>query len=258
MPLHSSAVVDSAAQIDPTAILGPHVVIYGPVTIGPGCHIGPGTTIVGNTSIGRGCQIFSHAVIGDVPQDYNYQGEQTHCHIGDDCVIREGVTVHRATRVGQSTIVGDHCHLMSNSHIGHDCVLEEEVTMQSGALLGGHVQVGHRAIISANVGVHQFVRIGELTMIGSVAMIAQDVPPYLMTDCDGKIVGVNTIGLQNAGAAAEVGQEIKALLKIMYRSGLPLRKGLELAEELTVSEFGTRFVQFFESGTARGFRKESS
>lgn len=258
MTLHSSAVVDPVAQIDSTTTVGPHVVIEGPVTIGPGCQIGPAATIIGHTTIGAGCRIESHAVIGDVPQDYKYQNELTYCRIGDECVIREGVTIHRASREGQATIVGDRCHLMTNSHIGHDCVLQDEVTLQSGVLLGGHVQVGNRTVISANVGVHQFVRIGELAMIGSVAMIAQDVPPYLMTDDDGKIVGLNAIGLNLAGIDPEIGQEIKALFKIVYRSGMPFQKARELAEEFKVSDFGDRFLQFFESGSARGFRKESS
>lgn len=258
MPLHSSAVVDPAAQIDVTTTVGPNAVIEGPVTIGPGCQIGPAVTILGHTTIGARCRIYSHAVIGDVPQDYKYHGEPTGCRIGDDCVIREGVTIHRATRLEQSTTVGDRCHLMSNCHIGHDCILQEDVTLQSGSLLGGHVQVGNRTTISANVGVHQFVRIGELAMIGSVAMIAQDVPPYLMTDTEGKIAGINAIGLKIAGVDLDVGQEIKALFKIVYRSGMPFQKALELAEEFAVSEYGRRFLQFFENGSARGFRKESS
>ncbi|PQO46697.1 acyl-ACP--UDP-N-acetylglucosamine O-acyltransferase [Blastopirellula marina] len=258
MGIHPTAYVHPDADVHPSCDLGPHVVIDGPVRIGAGCRLGPGVIVLGDTEIGAGCSLHSHAVIGDVPQDHKYHGATTFCRIGSGCVIREGVTVHRACVENAATVVGDRCYLMTNSHVAHDCVLADDVTLVSGALLGGHVQVGSRTIISGNAGVHQFVRIGELAMIGAVAMISQDVPPFTLTNHAGEIAGLNSIGLLRAGVSAEERQEIKALFKIIYRTAMTLDRAVDLATELAVTEAGRRFVQFFDHESRRGIRKFST
>lgn len=255
MPVHHSAIVHPDAVVHPDAEIGPHVVIDGPVNIGADCRIGPSAVLVGNTDIGRGSQIHSHAVIGDVPQDRKFEGEISYCRIGQRCVIREGVTIHRAVGAGDATVIGDDCYLMTNAHVAHDCVLGDGVTLVSGALLGGHVQMGNGAIVSGNVGVHQFVRIGELAMIGAVAMIAQDVPPFLMTDRDGAVVGLNSVGVLRAGMAPDERAEIKRLFKLMYHSGLVMDQALQMADQTAATPSGRLFVEFFQNGSCRGFRK---
>ena len=255
MPIHPSASVHPDAVIDATASIGPQVVIDGPVQIGPDCHVGPSAVLLGHTQVGAGSRIHAHAVIGDVPQDRKFHGEISYCRIGSECVIREGATVHRAVHPEQATVIGDRCYLMTNAHVAHDCVLGDDVTLVSGALLGGHVQVGSRAIISGNVGVHQFVRIGELAMLGAVAMIAQDVPPFLMTGRDGAIVGVNSVGLMRAGLAPNERSELKRLFKLVYHSGMMRDEALQLACQNAVTAPGRSFVEFFQNGSGRGFRK---
>jgi len=255
MAIHATAFIDSHAVVDPTSEIGPHVVIDGPVRIGPNCRLGPSVIVVGNTEIGAGCSVHSHAVIGDIPQDRKFKGSLSTCRIGEGCVIREGVTIHRASIEGAATIVGDRCYLMTNSHVAHDCVLEDEVTLVSGALLGGHVQVGRKAIISGNTGVHQFVRIGELAMIGGVAMIGQDIPPFTMTDHQGAVVGLNSVGLMRDGFSSSDRDEIRNLFKIIYRSGMTFQRAVELATELAVTEAGKRFAAFFRSDSHRGVRR---
>jgi UDP-N-acetylglucosamine acyltransferase len=255
MAIHATAFIDSHADVDPTCEIGPHVVIDGPVRIGPDCRLGPSVIVVGDTEIGAGCFVHSHAVIGDVPQDRKFTGSISSCRIGEGCVIREGVTIHRASIEGAATIVGDRCYLMTNSHVAHDCVLESDVTLVSGALLGGHVQVGRKAIISGNTGIHQFVRIGELAMIGGVAMISQDIPPFTMTDHQGAVVGLNSVGLMRDGFTSADRDEIKNLFKIIYRSGMSFQRAVELATELAVTDAGKRFVAFFTSDSNRGVRR---
>ncbi|QDU78520.1 Acyl-[acyl-carrier-protein]--UDP-N-acetylglucosamine O-acyltransferase [Polystyrenella longa] len=255
MKIHPSAYVHADAVVHPSCELGPNVVIDGPAHIGPDCRIGPSAIILGHTEIGSGCTIHSHAVVGDVPQDHKYRGDLSYCRIGRDCVIREGVTIHRASVQEHSTIVGDRCYLMTNSHVAHDCILSDDVTLVSGALLGGHVQIGRKAIISGNTGVHQFVRIGAMTMIGAVAMISQDIPPYVMTNHNGEIAGLNAIGLIRADISREERQEVKALFKVIYRSGMALKRAVELAAELAKTDAGRQFIEFFDSESLRGIRK---
>ncbi len=258
MGIHATAFIHSDAVVHPSCEIGPNVVINGPARIGPDCNFGPSAIVLGNTEIGAGCSVHSHAVIGDIPQDHKFTGAESYCRIGQACVIREGVTIHRACVEGEATVVGDRCYLMTNSHVAHDCVLADEVTLVSGALLGGHVQIGRKAIISGNTGVHQFVRIGEMAMIGGVAMISQDIPPFAMTNHNGEIAGLNAVGLMRAGVSRDERQEIKALFKIVYRSGMTLARAVELASELAVTEAGRHFVEFFDESSRRGIRRFNS
>ena len=146
--IHPTAIIDSSADIDPSAKVGPYVVIEGPVTVGAETSIGPFCHLMGHTKIGARCNLHAHVCVGDVPQDRAYDGTISYVEIGNECILREGVTVHCATGEGETTRIGNRCFLMSNVHVGHNCVLDDEVTMISGALLGGHVQVGKKAIIS--------------------------------------------------------------------------------------------------------------
>ena len=232
MPIHPTAVVSADARIHPSAVIGPHVVIEGPVVVDEDVRIGPAAILLGDTSIGRGVVIHGHAVLGDTPQDRRYAGEPSRCLIGAGTIIREGVTVHRATGAGEATIVGERCQLMTNSHVAHNCRLGNDVSLISGALLGGHVVVGDRAIISGNTGVHQFVRVGELAMVACVAPVTQDIPPFLMTDHQGHIVGINAIGLRRAGYTAADRSQIKAACRLLYRTSLTR---LEVIAELETS-----------------------
>src|SRR5258708_7679450 len=123
MSVHATAIVSPLATIDPSAEIGPYLIVDGPVRIGAGCQLAASAVVLGNTDIGPGCRIHTHAVVGDVPQDHAYHGDESFCRIGENCVIREGATVHRGTGAGTTTIVGNRCHLMTNSHVGHNCTL---------------------------------------------------------------------------------------------------------------------------------------
>lgn len=258
MPVHSTAVVHPEAVIDSSTQIGPHAVIDGPVRIGPDCRIGPSAVILGHTEIGAGCSIHAHAVVGDIPQDHAWDGSESFCRIGESCVLREGATVHRATGEGQATVVGSRCYLMTGSHVAHNCVLGSDVILVSGALLGGHVEVGDRAIISGNAAVHQFVRIGRLAMVGGLAKVVQDVPPFLMTDRNGRIAGLNSVGLLRAGLAAEDRKELRELFRRFYRSGVFRRHAIEQAGGNVTTDAGRQFLEFLAAESRRGTNRGSS
>tara|TARA_R110002095_G_scaffold30689_4_gene29804 strand:- start:2167 stop:3003 length:837 start_codon:yes stop_codon:yes gene_type:complete len=253
MRVHPTAYIHPDAIVHPSCKIGPNAVIDGPVRIGANCQLGPSVVIMGHTEIAADCSIHSHAVIGDNPQDKKYNGELSFCRIGERCVIRESVTIHRASIELATTEIGNGCYLMTNSHVAHDCHLENEVTLVSGALLGGHVHVGSNAVISGNVGIHQHVRIGQLAMIGGVSMISQDVPPFTMTDHQGEIIGLNAIGLALKGISPAEQQELKTLFKVICRSGMTQRRSIELAAELANTNLGRQFVDFYQAETRRGF-----
>lgn len=258
MGVHRSAYIHPDAKIHESCEIGVNVVIDGPVRMGPNCRLGPSVVVMGNTEIGAGCCLHAHAVIGDIPQDHKFKGRLSFCRIGENCVIREGVTVHRACNEGATTIVGNRCYLMTNSHVAHDCVLEDEVTLVSGALLGGHVQVGAKAIISGNVGVHQFVRIGELAMVGAASFVGQDIPPFMMTDHCGLVVGLNTIGMRRAGLSLAQRNDVKALYKLVFRSGLPVGAAKDVGRTVATTDAGQRFIQFFQDASRRGVRGDTA
>jgi UDP-N-acetylglucosamine acyltransferase len=252
MSIHATAVVDPRAEVHFTAEVGPHAVVEADVRIGANAVVGPSAVLLGNTEIGPDVRIHSHAVVGDTPQDRRYRGEASRCVIGAGTVIREGVTIHRATGEGNATVIGERCFLMTNSHVAHNCIVGNDATLISGALLGGHVTIGERAVVSGNTGVHQFVRIGALAMVACVAPVTQDVPPFMMTDHEGRIVGVNSVGLRRAGYSAEERARIKQAYRLLYRTALTRLQVIECLQEGGAAPAIETLLEFLRNSTDRG------
>jgi UDP-N-acetylglucosamine acyltransferase len=252
MPIHPNAVVDAAAEIDPSVDVGPFTVIQGPVCIRGGTRILSHAYITGSTEIGADCLIHSFTTIGDLPQDREFSGEKSYCRIGDRVVVREGVSIHRGTAPESTTIVGSGCLLMANSHVAHNCALGEDVVLANGAILAGHVQVGDRAFVSGNAAIHQFVRIGELAMLGGLAKVVMDIPPFFSVGREGTCVGTNVVGLRRAGFSAEERQEVHNSFRLLYRSGKGFRTAVGNLAESVVTTAGRRLVAFLLAPTQRG------
>ncbi|MCC6765795.1 MAG: acyl-ACP--UDP-N-acetylglucosamine O-acyltransferase [Deltaproteobacteria bacterium] len=197
--IHATAVVDPAAQVDPTASIGPYVVIDGPVHVGPGCRLMAHAVLRGSTRLGAGNVVHPGAVLGGEPQDLAFGGAESFLVIGDDNVFREHVTVHRGTRPGSATVVGNGNYLMQSAHVAHNCRVGDGTIVAGGALLAGHVDLADRAFVSGNCVVHQHVRIGRFALLRGSSRTSRDVPPFCLMDGTHTVRGVNVVGLRRAG-----------------------------------------------------------
>jgi len=255
--IHDTAVISPLARIGKNVEIGPYSVIRDNVEIGEGTRIGPHVVIGEWTSIGKDCQIFQGASVGEVPQDLKFKGEKSYCLIGDRTVIREGVTVHRATGEGEETRIGNDCLLMALTHVAHNCVLGNHVIMSNLASTAGHAIVEDRVVIGGMAGVHQFVKIGRNAMVGGMSKLVQDVVPYTIVDGHpAKVVGLNSVGISRAGIPLESRRLIKKAYKILYRSGLTLSEAVSVIEqEVDSCEEVEHFLRFLRNAQ-RGICRE--
>jgi len=229
MSIHPTAVIESGAQLGQDVTVGAYTVIERNVAVGDRCAIGPHVHLQGHTTLGEGCRVHTGAVIGDLPQDLGFKDDVSYVRIGRQCVIREHVTIHRGTKAGSATEVGDDCFLMAHSHLAHNVKLGERVIMANGVLLAGYVEVGDRAFISGNAAVHQMCRIGTLAMVGGMSALSKDVPPFctVRTHSINAVVGLNVVGMRRAGLGADERLAVKRVFNLLYRSGLNVTQALE-------------------------------
>lgn len=257
--IHPTAVIHSGAQVHPTVQVGAYAVIGERVKIGPGTVVGHHAIIDGWTEIGERNQIFPGAAIGLEPQDLKYDGSLTLVKIGNGNIIREYVTINRATRRGEMTQIGNDNLLMAYAHVGHNCTLENQVIIANSVALAGHVYIESTARLSGVLGVHQFVHIGRLAMVGGMSRIDRDVPPYMLVEGNpSRVRSLNQVGLQRAGIAdLEQGQVLRALkqaFRILYRSGLTLNAALAQLDSLGESEPVNHLRTFLRASQETGRR----
>jgi len=230
MKIDPSAKIAPEAELAPDVEVGPGVIIEGPSRIGPGCriqahaYIGPYTTMGENNLIGFG------AIIGHEPQDYAFTGEESYTIIGGHNLIREYVTIHRGTKPGSATRVGNHCFLMGLSHMAHNAVLGDHVIVVNGALVGGYVEVADRAFISANCLLHQFIRVGTLVMMRGGARASRDLPPYSNIDDTHVVKGINLVGLRRTGFTKDQIGPLRQAFRILFGRRTNLKQALEQVE----------------------------
>jgi UDP-N-acetylglucosamine acyltransferase len=206
---HPTAIIASGARLADDVRVGPYAIIEDQVSIGAGTVIGPHAVIHSHARIGVRNRIHAHAVIADTPQDLAYCGEETWVEIGDDNIIREGVTIHRSTHLDVPTRVGSRCFLMAYSHVGHGCQLSDGVILTNNVMLAGHVEVGAGTIFGGGAGAHQFCRIGASAMVAAYAGILKDILPFTMVKGQPALHHrLNTVGLKRAGV---IGPRYRAL-----------------------------------------------
>ena len=220
--IHPTALVDAHAVLAPDVIVGPYSIIEGPVVIGPGTVLHPRVHLMGPLVIGKRNVIHTNAVLGGWPQDRKYKGEPSTVVIGDDNIIREGVTIHRGTGANTQTTIGSRCYLMVNSHVGHNCVVSDDVTLVNGALLAGFVEVAPRAIVGGNCAMHQFCRVGRLAMISASSSHNVDIPPFCITLRTNTIVKLNFVGLRRNGVSRDHINALRRMFQHVFRTNRPL------------------------------------
>lgn len=249
------AVVSKNAKIADDAEIGPYVIIENDVEIASGVKIWPHAYVCAGTSIGEGTNVFMGAVLGNLPQDLGFDpNKKTFLKIGKRTTVREYATIHRATKEGMATEVGDNCYLMAMSHIGHDCHIGNNVILANNVLLAGHVEIGDNAFISGNVVVHQFCRIGKLVIVGGFSGVNKDVPPYMLVRGPSVVRSVNLVALRRGKFPRETVHKIMEAFRLLYKADLNTTQAVEEIKKLYPSKELEHLVEFIQ-GSKRGICK---
>jgi len=252
--IHPTATVDPGAELAQGVRVGPHAVIAAHTRIGVGTRIGPHAVIEEWTALGRDCRVHPCAVLGGVPQDRHFKGERSYLRIGDRVVLREYVSVSRATGEDAETTIGDDTQMLAYSHAGHNCRIGRDVIITNFTQLSGHVMVEDRVVFSGMAGVIQFARIGTMAMVTGLTRILKDVPPYMLVEGDPlRIVTINRVGLKRAGVPPEVQDQLRRAHRLLARSGLDVSHALErIEQELGDCAEVRHLVAFIRESQARG------
>jgi UDP-N-acetylglucosamine acyltransferase len=229
LEIHPTAIVHPQAEIGAGVRIGAYSLIGENVRIGKDTVIESHVVVDGWTEIGERCHLFSFSSVGAAPQHMRYRGEPTRVILGNDNVIREFVTIHRATvEGGGKTVMGHGNFIMAYSHIAHDCQVGNQVIMANASTLAGHIEVEDFAIVGGLVAVHQFVRVGCYAIIGGASGVPKDIPPYMCAAGNrAKLFGLNSVGLKRHRFPEATVAALKQAYRILFRSHLTLNKAVE-------------------------------
>lgn len=258
--MDTNSVIHPNARIGKNVEIGPFCYISEHVEIGDGCRIGPHTVIFDYVRLGRDCRTFPGSVIGAVPQDLKFAGEESWVEIGDRTVIRECATIHRGTAASGKllTRVGSDCLLMCYSHVAHDCRIGDHVILSGYTGLAGEVDVDDWAILGGAVVVHQFSHIGAHAMVAGAAAVTKDVPPFALA---GRLPfdyeGVNLVGLRRRGYSAEQIQQIADIYRMLYEPGLQTAAACDRIEAEFPATAERDLILDFVRNSARGIIRPS-
>lgn len=226
--IHSTAIVESGAQLGEDVVIGAYAYVGPEVVLGDGCVLHHHATVEGFTTVGKQCEIFPFTCIGTKTQDLKYRGGRPGTRIGDRNVFREYTSVHGATKDGEFTVLGDDNLLLAYCHVAHDCQIGHHLIASNAVGLAGHVIVENHVTLGAKCGVHQFCRIGSHVMVGAMSKVVQDAPPYLIADGNPAIArSINKIGLERHGFGVEQLEAVKHAFRIFYRAGLNRTQAFE-------------------------------
>jgi len=253
LKIHPTAIVDPGAQIGANTEIGPFSVIGAQAVIGERTEIQSHVVIEGDVSIGAGNLVGHGAIIGAPPQDLSFSPERkTRVEIGDQNVIREYCTIHRGSAEGSVTKIGDKNYLMAGAHIGHNCQIANNVIVANNCLLGGHVCVDDGVFLGGGCVFHQHMHIGRLAIAQGGSAFSKDIPPFVIAAERNYVFGINVIGLRRAGFSSQDRDEIKAVFKLLYASGLNNSQAIEKAATINIGAVGREFFEFVANARKRG------
>jgi UDP-N-acetylglucosamine acyltransferase len=227
-----TACIDPRAEIADDVDIGAYCVIGPDVTIGRGTRLIAHVCLLGHTTLGQNNVVHPFVVIGGEPQDFSYKGESTRVEIGDHNVIREAVTIHRASAKDLGvTRIGSNNYLMANVHVGHDCVLADRILVANNTMFAGHIHVESFATFSGGVGLHQYVTVGTHSYVGGLSRIYHDVPPYMLVEGNpSKVRCINVVGLKRHQLSAESIASLHEAHRLIYRARMNPKHASEILE----------------------------
>lgn len=252
--IHPTAVVDPQAELDGAVEIGAYCVVGAGVRLHAGVRLWSHVVIEGRCDIGAGVEVHPFARLGGPPQDAGYRNEPTALEIGPRCIVREHVTMHRGTAHGGGlTRVGADGHFMGHAHVAHDCVVGERVTLSQGATLGGHVRIGEGAMLGGLCAIHQRGQVGRMAMIGGLAAVVGDVPPFTIAAGNhAELCGLNVVGLRRRGVAAAQVQALRAAYKRVFEGeGLFAERLAEARQACGEEPLAREFLEFLTMQRAR-------
>jgi len=251
--IHPSAFVDLAAQLAADVEVGPGAIIESGAVIGEGCRIQAHAVITGYVRMGARNSVGYGAILGANPQDYDFKPRtKSEVFIGDDNIIREYVTIHRGTKEGSVTRVGDNNFLMVGVHLGHNAAIGNRVIIANNCLLAGYVEVQDGAVLGGGSVFHQFLRVGRLCMVRGGERFPKDIPPFVSAYGTSMVAGINAVGLKRAGFSAETRLEIKRAFRMIYHSGLNITQALDESKKMSWGSEAQEFLDFIASAKKRG------
>jgi UDP-N-acetylglucosamine acyltransferase len=254
--IHPSAVVHPKAKLGANCFVGAFCVIGEHVVLGKNCRLHSHVIIDGHTLLGNDNEIFPFASIGLKTQDLKWKGGVTRTEIGDNNTFREYVTINSATGDGEATRVGSNNHILAYCHIAHNCTLGNHIIMSNVATLAGHVTVEDHAVIGGLAAIHQFCRIGKMSIIGGCSKVVQDVPPFMMVDGNpAETRTVNKVGLERNGVSEKTQTALKKAYKVLFREGLTIPNALKRIERDLPASPEVQHLIDFVRGSERGIGK---
>jgi len=252
--IHPSAVVEDGASIGDNVKIGPFCHVGANVTLGDNVELLSHAVIVGHTTLGAKSRVFPFASLGHEPQDLKYRGEKTTLTIGDNCIIREGVTMNPGTAGDAGkTVVGNNCVFLANAHVAHDCMLGNNIIFSNAVMVAGHCKIGDNVIMGGGAGVHQFCRIGNNAFVGGMAGLENDVIPYgVALGNRAYLGGLNVIGMKRAGLDREDIHAARAAYKHIFSGEVAVAQALQsVPEELRSNPVVKNIMDFVNSGENR-------
>lgn len=251
--IHPTAIIHTDAQIDPKAEIGPYVIIDGPAKVGPSVKVEAHAQLVGDVTIGSGTTIGRAAIIGCDPQDLSFKSETpSGVIIGENNVIREHVTIHRATKPGTFTRMGDGNYLMATSHLAHDVQMGNNNIIANGALFAGHVHVGDRCVIGGGAVFHQFIRLGSYCVVQGNTGLSMDLPPFCCAARINVLTGLNVIGMRRSGLSAGDRAAVKSIFDLVFRGGFNLTQARAAITQREWPAVCQSFIDFVSAPSRKG------